>query len=64
MIVTFDGTPVEDYHQVQRLAADSEVGKTVKVEIIRDRAKRTIDLKIAEATDTPAAASADRPPPR
>ncbi len=64
VIVTFDGTPVEDYHQVQRLAADSEVGKRVKVEIIRDRAKRTIDLKIAEATDTPAAAASDRPPAR
>src|SRR5215470_3819425 len=50
VIVTFDGTPVEDYHQVQRLAADAEVGKIVKLEIIRDRTRRTVELKIAEAT--------------
>ena len=58
VIVTFDGTTVDDYHHVQRLAADAEVGKTVKLEIIRDRAKRTLDVKIAEAPDTPASPSA------
>ena len=61
VIVAFDGTVVDDYHHVQRLAADAEVGKTVKVDIIRDRAKRTVNLKIAEAPDSPAAAS---PPER
>jgi Do/DeqQ family serine protease len=64
VIVTFDGTAVEDYHQVQRLAADTEVGKTVKLEIIRDRAKRTVDLKVARASDTPAADATDRPSSR
>jgi serine protease Do len=53
VIVTFDGTAVDDYHHVQRLAADAEVGKAVKVEIIRDRAKRTVDVKISEAPDAP-----------
>ena len=57
VIVTFDGTPVEDYHQVQRLAADAEVGKIVKLEIIRDRTRRTVELKIAEATENPASAA-------
>ena len=61
VIVTFDGTAVEDYHQVQRLAADAEVGKTVKLEIIRDRAKRTVALKIAEATENPASAAGRLP---
>jgi Do/DeqQ family serine protease len=61
VIVTFDGTVVDDYHHVQRLAADAEVGKTVKLEVIRDRAKRAVDLKIAEAPDSPAqSAPADR----
>jgi Do/DeqQ family serine protease len=66
VIVTFDGTAVDDYHHVQRLAADAEVGKTVKVEIIRERAKRTLDLKIAEAPDTPAspAPSSEKSPTR
>jgi S1-C subfamily serine protease len=55
VIVGFEGTPVEDYHHLQRLAADAEVGKAVKLEIIRDRARRTVTLKIAEAPDTPGA---------
>ena len=56
VIVAFEGTLVEDYHHLQRLAADSEVGKTVKLEVIRDRARRTVALTIAEAPDTPGAA--------
>ena len=58
VIVTFDRTVVDDYHHVQRLAADADVGKTVKVEIIRDRAKRSVDVKIAEAPDTPTSSPA------
>jgi len=58
VIVTFDRTVVDDYHHVQRLAADADVGKTVKVEIIRDRAKRAVDVKIAEAPDTSASSPA------
>jgi S1-C subfamily serine protease len=66
VIVTFDGTEVDDYHHVQRLAADADVGKTVKLEIIRDRARRTLNLKIAEAPDSPAGATerSERPPAR
>jgi S1-C subfamily serine protease len=63
VIVTFDGAAVEDYHQVQRLAADAEVGKTVKLEIIRDRARRTVALKIAEASENPASATGRSPTP-
>jgi serine protease Do/serine protease DegQ len=65
VILTFDGTAVDDYHHVQRLTADAEVGKTVKLEIVRDRAKRTLDVKIAEAPDSPASpASPEHPPAR
>jgi serine protease Do len=51
VIVSFEGTPVEDYHQLQRLSADAEVGKTVKLEIVRNRERRTVPLKIAEAPE-------------
>ena len=62
VIVSFDGTTVDDYHHVQRLAADAEVGKTIKVDVIRDRAKRTLALKIAEAPDSAAgSAQPDKP---
>ena len=51
VIVGFEGTPIEDYQQLQRLSADAEVGKTVKVEIVRRRERRTVGLKVAESPD-------------
>jgi Do/DeqQ family serine protease len=62
VVVTFEGVPVDDYRQLQRLSADAEVGKTVKIEIVRNRAKKTIELRVAEAPDR---TTPDRPtPPR
>ena len=62
VVVTFEGVPVEDYRQLQRLSSDAEVGKTVKLEIVRNRERRTIELRVAEAPDR---TSPDRPtPPR
>jgi len=59
VVVLFDGTTVDDYRQLHRLSADAEVGKTVKLEIVRNRERRTINLRVAEAPDrmTP-----ERPP--
>ena len=37
VIVKFDGTPVDDYHHLQRLSADAEVGTSVTLDIIRKR---------------------------
>jgi serine protease Do len=53
VIVSFDGMPVDDYHHLQRLAAEAEVGRTVKLEVVRERRSRTVALKIAEAPDSP-----------
>ena len=62
VVLTFEGVPVEDYRQLQRLSADAEVGKTVKLEIVRNRARRTVELRVAEAPDR---VTPDRPaPPR
>ena len=58
VVLTFEGVPVEDYRQLQRLSADAEVGKTVKLEILRNRERRTIELRVAEAPDR---VSPDRP---
>jgi S1-C subfamily serine protease len=60
VVVTFEGVPVEDYRQLQRLSADAEVGKTVKLEIVRNRARRTVQLRVAEAPDR---VTPDRPTP-
>jgi serine protease Do len=59
VVVSFEGTTVDDYRPLHRLSADAEVGKTVKLEIVRNRERRTINLRVAEAPDrmTP-----ERPP--
>ncbi len=51
VIVAFDGTPVEDYHHLQRLSADAEVGKAVTLGIVRQKARKDVRLTIAEAPD-------------
>src|SRR5881409_861169 len=51
VVVTLEGVPVEDYRQLQRLSADAEVGKTVKLEIVRNRERKTVELRVAEAPD-------------
>jgi len=52
VIVGFDGTPVEDYHQLQRMSSEAEVGRKVKVDLVRRREKKTVELRVAEAPDT------------
>jgi len=54
VIVAFGGVVVEDYHHLQRLSAEAEIGKAVVLEIVRNRQKRTAQAKIAEAPDTAA----------
>ena len=53
VVLAFDGVPVQDYHHLQRLAAETEVGKTVKLDVVRDRQTRAVQLQIAEAPDAP-----------
>src|SRR2546425_8904258 len=53
VIVGYDGTPVSDYHHLQRLVAETDVGKRVSVEIIRQRATQMLELRVAEAPDLP-----------
>ncbi len=53
VVTSYDGTDVDDYHHLQRLAAETEVGRTVKLGIIRDKKPRTVDLTVAEAPDAP-----------
>src|SRR5437763_8761192 len=52
VIVSFDGTPVEAYHQLQRMSSEAEVGRTVKVDVMRRHEKKSLALKVAEAPDS------------
>ena len=52
VIVAFDGAAVEDYHHLQRMSSEAEVGRKVKVDFVRRREKKTVEMKVAEAPDT------------
>jgi len=52
VIVGFDGVPIEDYHQLQRMSSEAEVGRTVKLDVVRRKEKKRLELKVAEAPDT------------
>jgi len=60
VILAFDGTAVSDYHHLQRLASEADVGRTVKLEIVRARERKTVDLRIAATPDSPAPAAPAR----
>ncbi|MBM3221818.1 MAG: Do family serine endopeptidase [Candidatus Rokubacteria bacterium] len=60
VIVAFEGRPVEDYAHLQRLSADAEVGRSVKLDIVRKKDKKTVALKIAEAPEQAAPGAAPR----
>jgi serine protease Do len=51
VIVGFNKIPVEDYRHVQRLVAESVVGKTVTLEVIRKKQKVEVPVTVAEVPD-------------
>jgi Do/DeqQ family serine protease len=55
VVTRFDGVAVDDYHHLQRLSSEAEVGKTVRLDYVRKGQRKTVDLKIAESPDTTAA---------
>jgi serine protease Do len=46
VIVTFDGEPVEDTRELVRLVAETTVGKSVPVELIRDGKSMTVEVTL------------------
>ncbi|MGH7354352.1 MAG: trypsin-like peptidase domain-containing protein [Candidatus Rokuibacteriota bacterium] len=64
VVVTFDSVAVEDYHHLQRLTSEAEVGKSVKIDVMRRRERKTVELKVAESPEsTGAPATAPTSPP-
>jgi serine protease Do len=52
VVTRFDSVSVDDYHHLQRLSSEAEVGKTVKLDYVRRGQKKTVNLKIAESPDS------------
>jgi serine protease Do len=63
VIVKFDGKDVTDMRRLPRLVAETPVEKSVKVEVWRNRATVTLDVKLGELEEeqAQAAAPAQRP---
>jgi serine protease Do len=60
VIVTFDGKPVPDSRALPREVADTAVGKTVNVDLLRGGKKQTVRIVVAKLLDDDAA---DKPAP-
>jgi Do/DeqQ family serine protease len=52
VILTYNKVPVEDYRHVQRLVAETGVGRTVILEILRKKQKTQVSVTIAELPDS------------
>ena len=48
LIVSFDGQAVRNERALTRIVADTEIGKQVRVELIRDGQVRTVDFELGE----------------
>ena len=48
LILSVDGKPVKDPRELQRIIAESEIGKSLELTILRDNAKRTVKVQVGE----------------
>ena len=48
LILMFDGRPVTDERALSRIVADTEIGKEVDVELVRDGRTRTVTFELGE----------------
>ncbi len=62
VIVSFDGKPVEEMRRLPRIVAETEIGKSVSVELIRGGKHLTKKVKVGELHDEVKAADAGKKP--
>lgn len=48
LVLTFDGKPIKGVRNLSLVVAQSEIGKDVDVELVRDGRRKTISLQLAE----------------
>jgi serine protease Do len=51
VILAFDKTPVEDYHQFQRLTAETRAGSKIVLQVLRKKHNIEVPVTIAEAPE-------------
>ncbi|RLQ89497.1 Do family serine endopeptidase [Notoacmeibacter ruber] len=59
IILKFDGRPVTQSRDLPRIVADTEVGKTVDVAIIREGEERTVEVTLGRLEDSERASASD-----
>lgn len=48
LILSVDGKTVKDPRELQRIIAETEIGKGIELTILRDKAKRTVKVQVGE----------------
>jgi serine protease Do len=56
IIVNYDGTDIDEAHQLPVLVADTKIGKTVSITVLRNGEKKTLHATVAEMPTTVAGA--------
>src|ERR1700730_1915900 len=51
VILSYDRTPVEDYHHFQRLTADTRAGSKVILQVLRNKKKLEVPVTVSEAPE-------------
>jgi len=62
VILMYDKTPVEDYRHVQRLVAETGVGKSITLEVLRKKQKVQVSLTITAVPDSGPRRAPGQPP--
>jgi len=62
VILSYNKVPVEDYRHVQRLVAETAVGKTVTLEVLRKKQKVQVNVTVAEVPDASPRRASGQPP--
>ena len=48
LVLSFDGKPVENVRGLSRVVAETDIGKAVEVEVVRDKDRRTVNFTVGE----------------
>jgi Do/DeqQ family serine protease len=48
LILSIDGKPLKDPRELQRIIAEADIGKTIEMNILREKEKRTLKAQIGE----------------
>ena len=48
LILSVDGRPVKDPRELQRIIAETEIGKSLEFTVLRDNAKKTVKVQVGE----------------